>query len=369
MFTIANHRLVEAQWVPSKHFSGRMEPSLIVMHESAGHITPNALRDCAVDAGTKVSWHVSIERDGTVYQHVPFDVVAWHCNPSVWEGRSNCNAFSIGIEMAGPGALTKRSATRAVAWFGSSFAIEDLEEHDSKAHGGVGLWLPPSEAQLVASRAVVAALLAAYPRITDVAGHFEISPGRKVDPSPCYPMQAVKALCADRHAPPKGETLALQTRLAALGYDPGLLDDVAGPRLRGALRAFQEQAGLPLSGAADAATRAALLDPGAVPMPTGTRPATTKADVVSIETVAVKRVSEGNAALEIVSAANQIGDAVTQAQKAKGTASGIEAVLTWLTSPAGLRSAAVLLVCAISWWAANKVDWSRVKARIGIGRS
>lgn len=369
MFTIVDHRLVEAGWAPARRFGGRMEPSLIVAHESAGRIHPGALTEVAIAAGTKVSWHVSIERDGRVVQHVPFDVVAWHAGHSSWEGRANCNAFSIGIELAGPGKLVRRDAKRAVAWFGQSWSLDELEEYDSAPHGGVGLWLPFTEAQIASAEAVVAAILAAYPRITDVAPHYAISPGRKVDPSPCFPLYRLQGLCADRHAPPAGEVRATQRRLIELGYDPGEADDVAGPRLRAALRAFQEQAGLALSGERDAATLAALGRPDAVAMTTGTRPATTKADVSSIETVVVKRASEGNAAMEIVSSANQIGDAVTQANKAKATATSIDTVLTWLASPAGIRSATVLLVCAVSWWAANKVDWTRVKARIGIGRT
>lgn len=370
MFEIVDHRLVGVEFWPSKNVGGRMEPVLTILHETAGRITPDAASKCAIDSGTKVSWHVSVERDGTVRQHVPFDVVAWHAGPSSWEGRSNLNACSIGIEMAGPGSLTKRGAGVAVAWFGQSFAVEELEEHTSKAHGGIGLWLPPTAAQVAAVEGILQALRVAYPRLTDVLGHFEVSPGRKVDPSPAFPLADCKRIFADRHAPPKGDTLALQTRLQALGYyTDGLLDDLPGPRLRNALRAFQDQAQLPITGEADAATRAALLDPGAVPMTTGTRAATTKADVASIETVVIKRTSEGNAALELVGAVDKIGEAVTKAQKAKGTGDTLQVVLTWLTSPAGLRSAAVLLVCAVSWWAANKVDWTRVKARIGLGRA
>lgn len=366
MFTIVNHRLVGVPFEPAANVGGRMEPSLLIMHETAGRLHDGAVREEA--KRSRVSWHVSIERNGAVTQHVPFDVVAWHAGDSVWRGRKGCNAYSIGIELAGPGALTRRGS-RAVAWFGQSWPLDELEEIDSAAHGGgPRYWLPFTDAQIVAARDVAAAIVAAYPRITDIEGHYAVSPGRKVDPSPCFPMAAMQSLVWDRHAPLEGEVAATQTRLRALGYyTDGLIDDVAGPRLRSALRAFQEQAGLPLSGERDAATLAALADPGAVPMTTGTRPATTKADVASIETVAVKRLSEGNAALELVDAADKVGAAVAKAQKAKGSGDAIQAVLGWLTTPAGLRSIVVLAVCAVSWWAANKVDWSRVRARVGLG--
>lgn len=52
----------------------------------------------------------------------------------------------------------------------------------------------------------------------------------------------------------------VQGRLAALGYDPGPADGVAGPRTRGAIRAFQADHGLPVTGEPSAALRAAVAE-------------------------------------------------------------------------------------------------------------
>lgn len=49
-----------------------------------------------------------------------------------------------------------------------------------------------------------------------------------------------------------------QERLATFGYDPGPADGIIGPKTRSALRSFQEQAGLPVSGEADPQTLDAL---------------------------------------------------------------------------------------------------------------
>ena len=45
----------------------------------------------------KVSAHLLIDRFGYVTQFVPFNKKAWHAGVSNFEGRSNCNEYSIGI--------------------------------------------------------------------------------------------------------------------------------------------------------------------------------------------------------------------------------------------------------------------------------
>ena len=49
----------------------------------------------------KVSSHLYIKRDGEIIQFVPFDKRAWHAGDSSYNGDSDCNNFSIGIELEG----------------------------------------------------------------------------------------------------------------------------------------------------------------------------------------------------------------------------------------------------------------------------
>lgn len=51
--------------------------------------------------GLEVSAHLLIKRTGEVIQFVPFNLRAWHAGISSFQGRSNCNDFSIGIELEG----------------------------------------------------------------------------------------------------------------------------------------------------------------------------------------------------------------------------------------------------------------------------
>jgi N-acetyl-anhydromuramoyl-L-alanine amidase len=51
--------------------------------------------------GAEVSAHFVIRRDGALIQFVSCDDRAWHAGRSSFQGRDNCNDFSIGIELEG----------------------------------------------------------------------------------------------------------------------------------------------------------------------------------------------------------------------------------------------------------------------------
>ena len=66
--------------------------------------------------GLEVSAHFLIRRGGELLQFVSCDARAWHAGASSWQGRSDCNDFSIGIELAGlEGELFEPPQYRALA--------------------------------------------------------------------------------------------------------------------------------------------------------------------------------------------------------------------------------------------------------------
>jgi AmpD protein len=97
----------------------------------------------------KVSAHFFIRRSGQALQFVSCDDRAWHAGRSAWQGRENCNDFSIGIE------------------------LEGLE-------GGVF-----TTAQYRVLARLLHAMASRYP-IAAVAGHEHVAPGRKRDPGPGF---------------------------------------------------------------------------------------------------------------------------------------------------------------------------------------
>lgn len=96
----------------------------------------------------RVSSHILIKREGFVTQFVSFNDRAWHAGASSFEGRENCNDFSIGIE---------------------------LEGCDDEAF---------SDEQYRSLTALSVDIMQAYPKITvdRITGHSDIAPGRKTDP-------------------------------------------------------------------------------------------------------------------------------------------------------------------------------------------
>lgn len=99
--------------------------------------------------GVRVSAHFLIRREGALVQFVSCDERAWHAGPSSWQGRPDCNDFSIGVEFEG--------------LEGAAF----------------------DEPQYVALAALVEALGRRYP-IGAVAGHQHVAPGRKGDPGNAF---------------------------------------------------------------------------------------------------------------------------------------------------------------------------------------
>jgi N-acetyl-anhydromuramoyl-L-alanine amidase len=100
----------------------------------------------------KVSAHVLIRRDGEVVQFAPFSKRAWHAGISVFEGRENCNDYSVGIELEGTDDLPYETAQYA---------------------------------QLVKATKL---LMSAFPAITleRIVGHSDVAPGRKTDPGSSF---------------------------------------------------------------------------------------------------------------------------------------------------------------------------------------
>jgi len=122
-------------------------------------------------APLRVSSHLVVQRDGALTQFVSFADRAWHAGQSNYQGRAACNDFSVGVELEGTDAL------------------------------------PYEATQYAALAEVVAALCAAYPRLSAdrLVGHSEIAPGRKTDPGPAFDWPRARRLigAACRQVPPR----------------------------------------------------------------------------------------------------------------------------------------------------------------------
>jgi len=172
-------------------------PDTIVLHYTAGRDGKSSAQYLAKD-NVKASAHIVIDRDGKIYQLVPFDTIAWHAGRSSWKNRSGFNKYSIGIEIDNAGLLTK-SGNNYVAWFGKKYDPDQVMEAVHRNESQSKFWHLYEESQIDMVETVCELLMQHYTGIQNILGHEEIAPGRKLDPGPAFPLdQLRKRLMNDR---------------------------------------------------------------------------------------------------------------------------------------------------------------------------
>lgn len=179
---ITNHRL-DCPQIESPNQSGIISPTLLVLHYTASGSSKNADAKYFKSPAAKASAHLVIERDGSIVQCVAFNKKAWHAGKSIWRGRANCNDYSIGIEIDNWGILTKRANGNFYSYTGEKVPSDRVLSAPNK-RGNSGHWETYTSEQLDAVEMVVDLILKTYPSITEIVGHEDVAPGRKVDPGP-----------------------------------------------------------------------------------------------------------------------------------------------------------------------------------------
>jgi N-acetylmuramoyl-L-alanine amidase len=187
---IIRHKLCNEDGSPlpyhrSQSTGGKLDPRYLVIHYTAGGNAESSV-NWLTSKISNASAHVVIGRDGAITQLVPFDTIAFHAGVSSWHGLNGLNKYSIGIELDNAGKLM-RHGNKWRAWFGSEYDDDDVivatHIHESEP-GGWHLFTPVQlEAALETSLTI-----ARHYGLRTILGHDEISPGRKSDPGPAFPM-------------------------------------------------------------------------------------------------------------------------------------------------------------------------------------
>lgn len=195
---IVNGRLRGAKFLAANSSGGALVPELIVVHDTAGRLESGSSVDWFRSKQCKTSAHVVVERDGTIVQMVPFNRKAFHAGASQWGGRRFCNGFAIGIEIVSPGKLDANGK----AWFSAidRALVPTLVQKSTPEHG-TGWWLPYTPQQIEAVQQLCRAIIAEYPDCNEIVTHWMISPGRKIDTSPVFPLEDVRAYAVGDTAP------------------------------------------------------------------------------------------------------------------------------------------------------------------------
>ena len=75
---------------------------MLVLHYT-GMVSAAAALERLCDPDARVSAHYVIEENGAIWRLVPENRRAFHAGASCWEGESDLNSVSLGIEIVNPG--------------------------------------------------------------------------------------------------------------------------------------------------------------------------------------------------------------------------------------------------------------------------
>ena len=176
MLVIKDHKIDGIDYIPSPNCEERPKnffPEIIVIHAislpKGKYITKNIVdlftNNLDIKShssfesldGIRVSAHILISREGSILQFVPFNKKAWHAGISSFGKKTNCNDFSIGIELEG----------------------SDHDDFD--------------ERQYNALNKILVTLMEYYGiKKKDIVGHSDIAPDRKTDPGPRFDWNRIK---------------------------------------------------------------------------------------------------------------------------------------------------------------------------------
>lgn len=175
----------------------------IILHYTGMKTAEEALERLC-DPSSEVSSHYAIEENGKIHTLVPENKRAWHAGLSYWEGETDLNSASIGIELVNPG-------------------------HEFG-------YRPFPDRQIAALIKLCRKIMAQHTLGRDcILGHSDIAPARKIDPGHFFPWQILAAAGIGRWPKPKeigyqaAEDLihhppSIHQLLNGFGYDPQLED-------------------------------------------------------------------------------------------------------------------------------------------------
>jgi N-acetylmuramoyl-L-alanine amidase len=202
MLTVSSHRLqgVNVLHDSTDHHDGFIQPRFLVFHFTAISFGDTVRKFKEGTPGNRVSAHLLVAQDGRIVQFVDFNLRAWHAGQSTWNGITDLNSHSIGIEVVNAGAVRETGGQ----WIGEEAvpvpAGEVIAARHKNAQWSMTHWHAYSVAQIEACHAIAATLVQRY-GIEDIIGHDDIAPDRKYDPGPAFPLDAIRT-AALRGSPP-----------------------------------------------------------------------------------------------------------------------------------------------------------------------
>ena len=186
--------LVHREQLSPNHDERALPITMAVIHYTEMESAEAALARLS-DPDAKVSAHYLISSAGEVTRLVPEERRAWHAGLSYWRGIRDVNSASIGIELDHPG---------------HKYGYREFNDAQFEA-------LVPLVARIVKQYDI--------PR-TNVVGHSDVAPARKIDPGELFPWErlAEYGLCLPRpkkleRGDPFDNDASFYLALERFGYD------------------------------------------------------------------------------------------------------------------------------------------------------
>jgi len=164
---------------------------IVVIHHTTGNFQ-GSFDILTKDSGNPVSSHYLIpehgdpsytEKDLKLYSLVPEEKRAWHAGSSYWAGKTSLNDMSVGIELVNQTYCRKSEAAIA-------------PDQADQAPARICFYPDFAESQIIMLTDLLKGILARHTEIkpTDIVGHSDIAPQRKIDPGPRFPWQRLYRL-------------------------------------------------------------------------------------------------------------------------------------------------------------------------------
>lgn len=175
------------QATPSANYNSRV--SIIVIHHTTANFS-DSLRILTKPSSNSVSSHYLIpEPDDDsygkskirTYELVPESERAWHAGSSYWGGKTGLNDQSIGIELVNQ------------TWCHRTTALAD---NNTGAPERLCFYPDFADRQIELLVDLLEDIVERHPDIkaTNIIGHADIAPDRKIDPGPRFPWQRLAVL-------------------------------------------------------------------------------------------------------------------------------------------------------------------------------
>ncbi|MFT3987110.1 N-acetylmuramoyl-L-alanine amidase [Aestuariivirga sp.] len=128
------------------------KPDMVILHYT-GMKSAEAARAWLCNPESGVSCHYLVDEDGYITQMVGEEMRAWHAGASSWEGETDINSRSIGIEIQNPGhtlgyrAFPEEQMKAVIALVHDIMARNDISSSRVLAHSDVapGRKIDPGE--------------------------------------------------------------------------------------------------------------------------------------------------------------------------------------------------------------------------------